>query len=408
VSLQLKNGVERLEESAVAAQLRKGFRALRFEKSLEQAFLADHLATSRPIIKLNLIVAVGLVAAFAIMDRMLLPEATQRIPDLLRFAVMVPLLAVLIAVTFTQRFARWFPILVQVIAPVAGVCVVLIETRAAQQGIHLVFATLLITVIYVYFLIGMPFYAAFRSNLLILASYIVTAMVSDLPSQQLAYSILVMLLVNMVCGLVAYNLEMANRMSFLEAQLLGEMAARDGLTGIYNRRMFDERIEQLWHQAIRERAPLAMLLIDIDFFKPFNDRYGHQAGDETLKAVAATLSHFARRPLDLTARYGGEEFAIVLYDVDKNFVTDLARRARAQIEALGIAHERSTAAEYLTVSIGAGCVTPVAGRSHEGLIQLADEALYAAKNQGRNRVVVMEKEYAELKTGEFRASSKRA
>jgi diguanylate cyclase (GGDEF)-like protein len=408
MSLQLKNGIEQLEESAVAAQLRRGFRALRFEKSLEQAFLAEHLADTRPFIKLNLIVAVFLVAAFAVMDRMLLPESTQRVPDLLRFIVMMPLLGVLIVVTFTDKFTRWYPVLVQAIAPVAGVCVVLIETRAAQNGVHLVFATLLITVIYVHFLIGMPFYAAFRSNLLILASYVAaSAMTPGLTAENITYSVLVLVLASAVCALVAYNLEMANRMNFLEARLLGEMAARDGLTGIYNRRMFDERIDQLWHQAIRERVPLAMLLVDIDFFKPFNDRYGHQAGDETLKAVAATLSHFARRPLDLTARYGGEEFAIVLYDVDKAFVTDLARRARAQIEALGIAHESSTTAQWLTVSIGAGVVLPASGRSREGLIQLADEALYAAKAQGRNRVVVMEKEYADLRTGAFR-SEKRA
>jgi diguanylate cyclase (GGDEF)-like protein len=184
------------------------------------------------------------------------------------------------------------------------------------------------------------------------------------------------------------------------------MVARDGLTGIYNRRMFDERLGELWNQAVREQTPVAMLLIDIDCFKLFNDCYGHQAGDETLRRVATTLDTHARRPLDFTARYGGEEFATVLYDVDREFVDDVARRMRAEIETLAIPHERSTAAESLTVSVGAACVRPVPGRHLEGLIQLADEALYTAKHQGRNRVVVMEAEYRSLKTGEFRRPKK--
>jgi diguanylate cyclase (GGDEF)-like protein len=217
---------------------------------------------------------------------------------------------------------------------------------------------------------------------------------------------MVLALANMVGAVVAYNLEKANRVSFLEAKLLGEMVARDGLTGIYNRRMFDERLAELWNQAVREQVPVAMLLIDIDCFKLFNDCYGHQAGDETLRRVAATLDAHARRPLDFTARYGGEEFATVLYDVDREFVAGVAQRMRAEIETLAIPHERSTAAESLTVSVGAACVRPVPGRHLEGLIQLADEALYTAKHQGRNRVVVMEAEYRNLKTGEFRRPKK--
>lgn len=404
--LQFKTANDRLEESPVAAQLRRGFRTLRFEEAIERDFQAAHLQGNRRQIKLNLALAIGLVAAFAAMDRMLLDASTQLVPDILRFAVIVPLIAVLIAACFSASFTRVYPLLVQVLAPVAGMCVVLIEVRAARAGVQLIFATLVITLFYVYFLVGMQFYAAFRSNLLIFAGYIAAALSAGLASESVIYTTLVLLLANLVGGVVCYNLEKANRMSYLESRLLTEMVARDGLTGIYNRRVFDERIEQLWNQAIREQVPLATLLIDIDFFKPFNDRYGHQAGDETLKAVAATLTHFARRPLDFTARYGGEEFAVVLYDADCAFVTDLARRMRAQVEALGIEHERSTVSERLTVSIGAACVRPVAGRSLEGMIQLADEALYAAKNQGRNRVVVMEKEYANLTTGAFRNPKK--
>lgn len=392
--------------SAVAAQLREGFRWLRFEPRLELEFRASHLLASRRQIRLNLLLAVVLIIAFALLDRWLLGAATQRVPDLLRFGVVVPLIGVALATTYAQTSTRWYPLLIRIFAPIAGVCVVLIEVHVAQAGTQLVFATLVITAIYLYFLVGMLFYAALGANMVVLATYVVVSMLSDMPGREVAYSSMLLALANVVGAVVCYNLETANRINYLEARLLGDMAARDGLTGIYNRRMFDERIEQLWSQALREQVPLAVLLIDIDFFKPFNDFYGHQAGDETLRAVATALSRFARRPLDFTARYGGEEFALVLFDADHAFVTDLAHRARAAVEALQMAHERSTIAQVLTVSIGAACVRPSASRSHLGLIQLADEALYAAKRDGRNRVVVMESEYANLQTGAFRASKK--
>ncbi|HYM33834.1 MAG TPA: diguanylate cyclase, partial [Steroidobacteraceae bacterium] len=178
---------------------------------------------------------------------------------------------------------------------------------------------------------------------------------------------------------------------------------RDGLTGIYNRRMFDEHLDKVWQQAGRDRVPVALLLVDIDHFKNYNDYYGHQAGDECLKHVAKALAYCARRPLDFTARYGGEEFAIVLYNARRDYVEEVARRIRATMERLALKHPVSPISEHLTVSVGAACVVPLPERSQFGFIQLADEALYDAKGGGRNRCVVMDKEYDELSTGSFRA-----
>lgn len=405
MTLPLRPDVSQLADSAVATQLRRGCRRLRFEPALEQDFRDDYLLSNRTQLRLNLSLAVLLVTAFAILDRTLLDDSTQRLPDLLRFGVILPLLFVLIAISYTGAYLRWYPRLVKFSVPAVGICVVVIEAQAARAGVQQVFATLVITTIYVYFLVGMRFYAAFAGNLFILIGYLAVAFALQpvLPAQQVVYNGSVLMLAHLVGAVACYNLETANRLRYLEARLLAEMAARDGLTGIYNRRMFDERLEQLWQQAVREQAPLAVLLVDIDFFKPFNDRYGHQAGDETLKAVAAILSRHARRPLDFTARYGGEEFAVVQYGVDCRAISEIAERIRAEVQALGIGHERSTAALVLTVSIGIGCVYPKSERSHQGLVQLADEALYAAKNLGRNRVMVKESEYDDLITGDFRA-----
>src|SRR5260221_2334255 len=165
--------------------------------------------------------------------------------------------------------------------------------------------------------------------------------------------------------------------------------------------MFDQHIQRIWHQAVREGERVAMLLVDVDCFKDYNDRYGHQAGDECLRAVAVSLSQCARRPLDFVARYGGEEFAIVLYQASCEYFAEVLTRIQRSIAELNIPHDASRVASRLTVSIGAAFILPTGNRTPDGLIQLADEALYSAKEQGRNRVVVMETEYHTLRTGRF-------
>ena len=186
------------------------------------------------------------------------------------------------------------------------------------------------------------------------------------------------------------------------------MVARDGLTGIQNRRMFDQHIQRAWNQAVRDSQRVAVLLVDIDCFKDYNDRYGHQAGDECLRAVAVSLSQCARRPLDFVARYGGEEFAVVLYEASREYVAEVLTRIQRSIAELNIPHEASRVASRLTVSIGAAFILPGANRTHEGLIQLADEALYSAKEQGRNRVVVMEAEYHDAENRPLRQAPRPA
>ncbi|HLN48235.1 MAG TPA: diguanylate cyclase, partial [Steroidobacteraceae bacterium] len=232
-------------------------------------------------------------------------------------------------------------------------------------------------------------------------TYLAAGIALRLPGREFGFNALSIVAVNLFCASVVYMHEKTSRTRFLEAALLREMVARDGLTGIQNRRMFDQYIHREWHQAIREGKRIAVLLIDIDCFKDYNDRYGHQAGDECLRAVALTLSRSARRPLDFVARYGGEEFAVVLDDASREYVAEVLTRIQRSVAELNIPHEASRVASRLTVSIGAAFILPGSSRTPEGLIQLADEALYSAKEQGRNRVVVMEAEYQSLRTGRF-------
>lgn len=171
-------------------------------------------------------------------------------------------------------------------------------------------------------------------------------------------------------------------------ETLHRISSQDGLTGVANRRHFDETLAREWRRAARTRSALSMLMLDIDFFKAFNDNAGHQAGDECLRRVAQTLSDALQRAGDLVARYGGEEFALLLPETDAEHAQQLAWILRDLIAALDIPHPASPFRQ-VTVSIGVTTVVPPRdGSGAQELVRVADEALYDAKRQGRNRVVM--------------------
>ena len=169
-------------------------------------------------------------------------------------------------------------------------------------------------------------------------------------------------------------------------QKLERLSFLDGLTNIANRRRFDEFLHIEWRRAAREAAPLSVILADIDFFKAYNDTYGHEAGDEILKKVAGALAVTVNRPADLVARYGGEEFVVALPGTDAAGALVLAERLRAAVEALAVAHSTSRAAAHVTISVGVATTIPERGAAPEALVAAADQALYEAKHDGRNRV----------------------
>ncbi|SDU22570.1 GGDEF domain-containing protein [Desulfobacula phenolica] len=169
---------------------------------------------------------------------------------------------------------------------------------------------------------------------------------------------------------------------------LEKLSSLDGLTGIPNRRCFDNAYEKEWKQAQRNGTALSIIMVDIDYFKLFNDTYGHASGDTCLKRVASALSSATKRPMDIVARYGGEEFAAVLPDTNIEGAQIVAKNMRQQVEALDIAHVESKVADHVTVSIGISSIQTPMYSSHtpETLIKVADDMLYKAKSSGRNRV----------------------
>lgn len=162
----------------------------------------------------------------------------------------------------------------------------------------------------------------------------------------------------------------------------------DGLTGIANRRRFDLHLEDEFRRAKRNAAPVSLIMIDVDYFKDFNDNYGHQRGDDCLVQIAGALSRVLNRARDLVARYGGEEFTVVLPDTDEDGAMQVAEAMRAEVEALAVEHAYSGVARHVTISLGVSTLVPELSTTTGSLIHAADRALYQAKRAGRNCVAV--------------------
>lgn len=189
---------------------------------------------------------------------------------------------------------------------------------------------------------------------------------------------------------VSIAIQQANMQRQLTAanQRLTKMAFLDGLTQVANRRRFEQHLEGEWRRMTREQVPISLIMGDIDYFKAFNDRYGHQAGDNCLRLIARTLTRATKRPADLVARYGGEEFAVVLPNTDLQGAEKVAENIRLLVHSRRIPHEGSELAGFLTMSLGVASCIPQTNHSPSDLVKQADDALYEAKRRGRDQVFV--------------------
>jgi two-component system chemotaxis family response regulator WspR len=189
----------------------------------------------------------------------------------------------------------------------------------------------------------------------------------------------------------AYRALRVSQQQLLDTNLvLQRLMNSDGLTGLSNRRHFDEYLELEWRRAMRDQTQLSLLMIDVDYFKSYNDNFGHLEGDEALRKVADAIRDCSSRSSDLPARYGGEEFAMVLPSTSPGGARLVAEKLRLSISALGIRHNAPEPGSPLTVSVGLSTMTPAPGSNGRVLIQAADKGLYMAKHSGRNQVVVAE------------------
>ncbi|WP_107668656.1 diguanylate cyclase domain-containing protein [Cyanothece sp. BG0011] len=188
------------------------------------------------------------------------------------------------------------------------------------------------------------------------------------------------------------SLQKMNRELHELNQKLYRLANLDGLTEVANRRCFDETLEQEWKRLTRDKKPLSLILGDIDYFKRYNDKYGHLRGDDCLKKVAATIAKATLRPADLVARYGGEEFAVILPDTPYEGAKQVAQRILESLRSLKLPHEASEVKPYVTMSLGVGTINPSAQTKANYFVDEVDEVLFKAKKQGRDRLIGVDKQ----------------
>ncbi|GEM_PF-865377 len=257
---------------------------------------------------------------------------------------------------------------------------------------------LMITVVIIY-RIGMDYYTALLTAVLGVIMYIVTVLMEVnglLPQHpgiagsynktEAALISISVVLISVFLAFIVTNLVMNQK--FKLNRQLEEQSTRDGLTGIPNRRYFNEHLDIEWRRAMRSSKPLSLIMVDIDNFKAYNDTYGHLNGDECLRKVAVCLHKGARRPADVVARFGGEEFVVLLPETTLDGAASLAENLRRRVEMLDIPHKQSSLHGKITISLGVASLIPSPALSPDDLLEHADKALYRAKHLGRNRVSV--------------------
>ena len=390
-------------DSPYVAELQRGPANRRFSPKLEAEYVRACLLDSHTVIRVACVLA-ALLAALRGVEQAI--AGSWDLTSLSHVGFVLCSSIALGCIAWSPGFPRLYLPLASIIVPIRNAVAAIAVTQAAAHGQIEFLMVLPLLVLGPFFFLGLRMRAALLSVVLTAVSFIFSAFVFGLALSVALRSCAFLLLAVVACAVAVRDLEKWSRTSFLESRLIAELAQHDALTGTKNRRVFDEHLARLWQQAIEDGRAIAILLIDVDHFKGYNDRYGHQSGDQTLRRVAQTLQLLVSRPLDVLARYGGEEFAAILYDVDAHQARDSADRMRRAVGELAIEHRGSRISSTVTISVGVAVIEPTAERKPRGALQLADEALYKAKSGGRNRVELMEDaEYRMLVTGIFSQSS---
>lgn len=371
-------------DSPHAAQLEQGFGRLRFTvPGLEQAFRAEYAELNLPRMRTGFFLASGLYLVFLLVRVLTETGPAATVGFLVRSAIIGTLL-VTVAVSYTRARRLLGPLIFGSYV-VFGSGVTIIELIGHHYGIDRHYEGLIFITIHAYVFSGLVFRQAFSAALCILAAYVIGGGLGGLAGNVWAYELFFIVLLNMMGAVALYLLESVERDNFLRKHLLREMAAHDGLTGLYNRSAFLDHFGRVVKQAAREQRTIGVLILDLDYFKQYNDTYGHLEGDAILRRVAMTLRNEFRRPLDLLARYGGEEFVGLWYGIEPQTLERLGRTIRDGVSAMMIPH-RGSPYERLTVTGGAIALLPTGGESLLDLIRQADTELYEAKASGRNKV----------------------
>jgi diguanylate cyclase (GGDEF)-like protein len=377
-----------LPESPYAIQLREGFDNLRFARALEREFRDEFSIHHLPRLRAGFLVVVVVYIAFLLV-RIKVETGPMQDWGLALRAIVIGSMGLTLVASYFERLRVALPLFAVLSYATFAITATAIEAMLHRLQLHSHYEGLILVSFHLYVFSGLLFRPALAAGAGIFLIYVVGSVMGGLHAKDGWGYQLFFVGVTQITGIVAlYSLERLERDSFLRRGLFGTLATQDGLTGLFNRMAFFQQMQRSLKLAARERVCIGVMLLDVDHFKAFNDRYGHLEGDVCLRAVAGALRAEFKRPMDFVARYGGEEFVGYWHDIQPQSLRSLADQVRAAVQALRIAH-RDAPSGRVTASVGAVALVPAEGESLNDMVQRADEALYEAKEKGRNRVVTL-------------------
>jgi diguanylate cyclase (GGDEF)-like protein len=379
-------GIGTLADSPYAAQLQAGFRTLRFAPALEREFEAEFAERHLMRLRVGFGIAIALYLLFTLLRLRAESGAAEEWGLALRVAAIGAMGFTLVATAF-RRLRPALPWLVVATYAVFAAGVTGTEIVARRYDLPRHYEVLFLLSFHVYVFSGLLMRPALVAGTLVFTAYLVGGWLGGLAHKAWGSELLFIGLTHLLGVAALYSFERVERDGFLRRRLLGVIATHDNLTGLFNRIAFFQHLERTVRQAAREGVSVGVVLLDIDYFKAYNDRYGHLEGDACLRAVAGAIRDEFRRPFDAVGRYGGEEFIGLWYDVQSQSLRSMGDQLRAAVQALRIGHDDSPIGR-VTASIGAVACRPREDESVRALVEQADRALYEAKEKGRNRVVV--------------------
>lgn len=366
---------------------------LRFLPEQEKAFRQYYRKNTIGQTRIALLFAVLLYGSFGLLDSWIIPEIKQ-VAWMLRYWLICPIYVLFWIMTFFTKKDLYLQGIAGLAIILGGAGIIFMVLIDSGLGRHLYYAGLMLVIFYAYAFIKLRFIYAMACGWGLALVYIAMAALTGNINMPIIINNTFFLVATNIIGMpVAYLLEAYIRKEYLQSikmkkvnRQLHRFSIFDSLTKVANRRLFDSRILEEFKRARRGKYPLSLAMMDIDYFKAYNDYFGHQLGDECLVKVAAIAKKFASRGGDLIARYGGEEFMIILSDTPAEGAKVVAERIRQAVEREGISHPASAINEVVTVSLGLLTIVPVKGSSVAALIYSVDKALYKAKETGRNRI----------------------
>lgn len=383
---------EDFRDTPYGRQLLAGFRRLLFAPELEREFRRYLGYQARLAQLMGACLLLLVVGGYLYVERRLFAHSEPqwlRELTLLRVLQMAPGVAILIMTLFHRRIRlianRLFPVLLVLVGTIAARIDIQYEILQPELAFRYGAGLLIVCS---FFFLGITFWRALASAAaIVLFDVLMAALI--LPSNEMqvhwiSVSYYVLLLV--IGAISRYIHEYSQREQFLVRKLLGWVAQHDSMTGLANRRSFDTALKQVMLQARRDHQPLALLLLDLDNFKAYNDNLGHPAGDALIRNFSDLLGSFSRRPMDLAARVGGEEFALLLHNCDARSAQAIAGQILSALAERAMPHPASPQGAFATTSIGIAVWKP--GQTAEQLYQAADAALYGAKQAGKNRYLM--------------------